>query len=469
MIATQVSLSPYEDPCKLWNLTGIAERNARRLSLHRNESTGLSPFENETRRRLWSQIAMQDAILSARTTSWDQFPSGSDLTIKIANFNKPPNINETDISPDMKDAVVERSGATDMIFCILRYKLLRFTETVDHLSKTSSTMTMVDPTLDCTCTSRDSVNAADQFCRAERTRREHEIGRIEEDLELGLLRYCDPLKPVHVLTVIMARLAVCKLRFTMLRLNLLQHDRSASSSVDSTEVSADADQDHRGMFLAALKVLEYHNSAHQQPMLKGFLWHIQQHFEWCYLEHVLKNVNTQHSATEENNAWDQIRIFYESRSDLYNSHGDGSQPASQKAIDRLAVDAWRTQQRMASERGKALRPSPSYIRILEEREDSDASNAGSTIVSPEETPTRPNSDVYPITKGSVSIPPSGSGSPPNWAGYNTSSAAGVCSGNHTLDDLQFWDYALNHLGLGHAVVPGTANFIDGLDPYVEFN
>lgn len=412
---------------------------------------------------------MQDAILSARATSWDQPTSGSDPTIKIANVNKPPNINETDLSPDMEDAVVERSGATDMIFCILRYKLLRFTETVNHFSKTSSTRTMVDPTLDCTCTSRDSANAADQVCRAERTRREDEIGRIEEDLELGLLRYCDPLKPVHVLTVIMARLALCKLRFTMLRLNLLQHDRSASSSIDSPGISNDADQDRRGMFLAALKVLEYHNSAQQQPMLKGFLWHIQQHFEWCYLEHVLKNVNTKHSAEEETNAWDQIRIFYESRSDAYSSHGDQFQSDSQKAIDKLALDAWLTRQRMASERGKALRPSPTYIRILEEREDSDASNASSKIVSPDETPTQPNSDFYPITKGSANIPLSGSGSPPNWAGCNTSSAAGVCPGNHTLDDLQFWDYALNHLGLGHAVIPGTANFIDGLDPYVEFN
>jgi len=111
------------DAQTLWTLSGVAFRIAQRIGLHRDGADiGLSPFEVEMRRRLWRQMLILDhtsaelagssASVSVMTNLWDT--------------KLPTNCNDSDLDPDMKEPPVDRIGATDMIFCMLRYQFGSF-------------------------------------------------------------------------------------------------------------------------------------------------------------------------------------------------------------------------------------------------------------------------------------------------------------------------------------------------------
>lgn len=107
-----------DDSRYVWTLTGLAIRLAQSLGIHRDgERFGLSPFETEMRRRLWWQICAIDVRASE--------DHGSDFFIVEQSFDTklPLNINDEDISPDMTQTPVERTGKTEMMFDLIRYSV----------------------------------------------------------------------------------------------------------------------------------------------------------------------------------------------------------------------------------------------------------------------------------------------------------------------------------------------------------
>ncbi|KZO90528.1 hypothetical protein CALVIDRAFT_542569 [Calocera viscosa TUFC12733] len=106
---------------RVWLLTGIATRLARRMGLHdESKSEGCSVFEAEMRRQLWWAMLLLDARPGER---------GEDVerTISVDDFNVrfPLNVNDSDLDPTMTQPSVEREGCTDMSFVLMRYGTLR--------------------------------------------------------------------------------------------------------------------------------------------------------------------------------------------------------------------------------------------------------------------------------------------------------------------------------------------------------
>lgn len=325
-----MAIGPHIDPCELWNLTGIARRNAQRLGLHHAITTaGLTPFELEMRRRLWSQIVMNDAV-SSQAAGLYRPENNFDIT-------SPNNVNDADLSPGMNHPPKERAGPTDMIFCNLRYKLMKYMGEVNGGEK---------PWV--LSRSEKGSSAAGQCYRAERDK---EIGEMEEMMELELLRYCDLLNPVHFLTVIIARLAVCKLRYTSLQLC-----RYGKDQTDYKE------EDRELMYTTALKVLEHYNNVHSHPFVRGFLWHTQQHFQWSCLIHILADLKQHPCSEQADTAWKHIHMLYEFRPDLY--QGQTFKLPLYKSINKMTIEAWQSREIGASERGKTL-IIPTYIAMLQ--------------------------------------------------------------------------------------------------------
>ncbi|KAE8342598.1 hypothetical protein BDV24DRAFT_173611 [Aspergillus arachidicola] len=328
-----VAIGPHVDPCEHWNLTGIAKRNAQRLGLHQEISTaGLTPFEIEMRRRLWSQIVMHDTI-SAQNAGlhWPDID---------CNIIAPSNVNDVDLSPSMKHLPKQRVGATEMIFCNLRHKVMKFMGQVNGGKRPWALAAGEKWTF-----------AVDQIYRTER---EKAVAEMEEELELEFLRYCDMLNPVHFLTVIMARLSLCKLRYAILA--SCQHGKNGS---DCTGKDRDA------MFTAALKVLEYENNASSQPSVRCFLWHTRQHFTWSCLIDILEILTTQPRSEQADKAWEQIRTFYDACPNLHQNLS--STLPLYRVVNKLVIKAWRVRETEASERGETL-VSPTYITSLREQE-----------------------------------------------------------------------------------------------------
>src|SRR5690349_3683006 len=94
----------------------------QRLQLHRERANlGYSAFEAEMRRRVWWQIMLIDGR-SAQL-------SASPHTINTSDTALPSNLNDADMNPDMSEIPVAHKGATEMIFCLLRYEFGKFLET----------------------------------------------------------------------------------------------------------------------------------------------------------------------------------------------------------------------------------------------------------------------------------------------------------------------------------------------------
>ncbi|EFR02789.1 fungal specific transcription factor domain-containing protein [Nannizzia gypsea CBS 118893] len=328
-----LALSPDTDPHKLCNLMGIAKRSAQRLGLHQEISaTGLSPFDLEMRRRLWYQIVIYDTI-SAHV-------AGLPIPEPSFEISLPSNVNETDLSPTMGEPPKERLGATDMIFCNLQYKIINLMHNVNH-----SRMSWALPG------GMLTGSGATQSCCSEK---EIFIKDVEKEIELDLLRYCDTLNPVHSLTATMARLTLCKLRFTML------HPSQYKSHLNNPAV-----EDRDLKFLMALRALEYENNALGQLCTQRFMWHIHQDFPWTCLVHILQDLKTRPQGELPDKAWEQIHMSYEFRKSLYQCRNQDV--PLYVVINRMTVAAWRVRELWASEYGQVLE-TPRYIIMLQQQQ-----------------------------------------------------------------------------------------------------
>ena len=107
----------HDSPRFVWMMTGLVIRMAQYLGLQRDGThfEHLTPFEVETRRKVWWVVCMLDVRASE-----DQ---GTDLTIASGSFDTkiPLNINDTDIDPESKHMPLERDGVTDMSFARISF------------------------------------------------------------------------------------------------------------------------------------------------------------------------------------------------------------------------------------------------------------------------------------------------------------------------------------------------------------
>lgn len=113
-----ICLRRNEPARMIWTLTGLVVRMAQTLGIHRDGSHfGLSPFEIEIRRRLWWQVCILDARASE--------DHGCDPTIVEASFDTqiPLNVNDSDLYPSMTEFPKERTGCTEMTFCLVRFEV----------------------------------------------------------------------------------------------------------------------------------------------------------------------------------------------------------------------------------------------------------------------------------------------------------------------------------------------------------
>ena len=171
------SLQMTVDPRSLFCLTGVAIRIAQRMGLSTDgTSYGIPPFEVEMRRRLGWQIVLIDnrvAEISGAGTSFLTYT----WTTKL-----PSNINDSDLFPDMRDPPVERPGITEMVFVRLRCEIAA--QLIQQSRTLKGTLAVGDEAID----------------------------ELEQRLEREYLNHCDPLIPLHFMSMMMARSALCKLR-----------------------------------------------------------------------------------------------------------------------------------------------------------------------------------------------------------------------------------------------------------------
>lgn len=157
------------------------------MGLHRESvSASLSVLDAEIRRRLWWQILTLEARAS--------FLSGSATPTAIPS--RPPsrllNLNDSDLSPSMREPPVEQAAITEMLFCCIGYEM--------------------------GCFMLQHVFEGDKLISATRDRAEQlklklkAVDDLESHLEQRFMRYCDPSVPLHYLTLMVVRAGLSKMR-----------------------------------------------------------------------------------------------------------------------------------------------------------------------------------------------------------------------------------------------------------------
>ena len=181
-----MAIRQYYDARSLWVLSGIAVRIAQRMGIHRDTvGAELPPFQIEMRRRLWWQIFILDRT-TAEISGAGVFAASYQEDVKV-----PLNVDDSDLSPEMTEFPKEKEGATEMIFCLMRYELGTYFRTAKFSLPPSDLSN--DPW----------KRLSSKYVPLQE--KDKAIEELQRRFEQRYLRYCDPLNKLHFLVSVVAR------------------------------------------------------------------------------------------------------------------------------------------------------------------------------------------------------------------------------------------------------------------------
>jgi hypothetical protein len=192
------------DPHSICILTGVAVRIAGRLGLHRDGSKyKISPFDAEIRRRTWWQVIFLDSQASKL--------AGADFPAWHSKFDAhvPLNISDSDLSPTMKETPKENEGATEMIFCSLRF------DVAEAIRKAG------------TFVKNGEVGWAMPGGPQHLLEKDKAINDLEAHFEQKYIQYCDRSIPLHLLVLNVAKSVICTMR-------IMAHHRKSNFPINAS-------------------------------------------------------------------------------------------------------------------------------------------------------------------------------------------------------------------------------------------
>ncbi|KKY13526.1 putative fungal specific transcription factor domain-containing protein [Diplodia seriata] len=306
-----LAMRPYFDIQTLWSLSAVAVRMGQRIGLHQDGSKmGLPLFDIEIRRRVWWQLMpldMRTAELAGGTAS---------VSAKHWDVELPLNCNDSDLDPDMKQLPVEHTGPTEMFFCNMRYNFGKFCKKA-----------RAGPYFDLRPYGEEDGITSLASNNVTLLEKDRKIEALEKHLEEHFLRHCDPSVPLHYLSAIVARCALCVMRL------IAHHPRRYSGKGMSLPQS---EKDF--LFRTTLKIVELDNLVHGDPSLQRFMWHMDAFFQWegfIYLVSELRARTSPHDPDVQK-AWFHVNKVLENHSDIL----DIRRSPLHLAVASLAAKAW---------------------------------------------------------------------------------------------------------------------------------
>ncbi|KAL5089004.1 hypothetical protein Trisim1_006148 [Trichoderma cf. simile WF8] len=261
----------------LYILSGVAIRLARKMGLHRDGTfLGLPPFETEMRRRLWWHLAHVDC----RTA--DVMGTKPSPEISNGDTQKPINVDDEELLPDMKRLPTERNGITGISLCLLKCEIMEtLCKFADPYPTDLRWEMLYNP--DISVARKDSL-----------------IDAVEDHLEKKYLRYCDLANSLHTFISVMIRSAVCKMRLFAHNIRQFAHHSAKATQ-----------KDHDVAFFNAMKLLEYANLIQGGHMgVDKYMWQIGTSYLWNTMLYLLIEVRARKTGPDVERAWQLIAIVF---------------------------------------------------------------------------------------------------------------------------------------------------------------
>lgn len=305
----------------LWIYTGICVRLAQRVGLHRDGSKlNLNPFETEMRRRIWWQVVVLDSHAS--------MVSGSSAGLATDSWDTelPKNLNDDQLWPDMTETPVPQEGATEMIFCMVRYEFGRVFRT-PSLAKLPDDKVNVQGLYNAMRMQIGPGNV--DMMKLEIAEKDRRIDETEQRIGDKFFRYVDAFNDLHVLSLGIARTAIASMRL------MAHHPRQyADGGASLPQKEKDT------LFASAARILEYDCNAHSSPNLRRFRWHFAAFFQANAFVVVLSELCVRTQGTEVESTWHLVEECYRNHPEIF----DDQRRLINAALANLALRAWRARE-----------------------------------------------------------------------------------------------------------------------------
>lgn len=323
-----LSIQETSTPRTLWGLAGVAIRISQAMGLDRDGLyLGLSHFESELRRRLWWFLKTYDHRF-ADLCGLSKF---RDLNLNPESPNWPANVDDAHLHPEMSTMPEAPRGLTDAAFIAVKYEFVSFAAgRVANLRQQGKTADEIDQQLP-----HEGGQEATQVM----------LDEVQELLETKYLRYCDPSKPLHLMTSLMARAAINTIQF------LAHHPRHWPDRQGA------ASDERETAWKISIKLMEQLNILQSNPLLKPYAWYAAFVMQFHALIHVLDTLYEEPLVEGYQKAWDLIAGIYESNTGMIS---DTRKPIH-LAIGGLCLKAYKKRTTALQQKGMAPVRDPGYI------------------------------------------------------------------------------------------------------------
>jgi hypothetical protein len=183
------SIQNVVDPRSISCFTGVAERNARRMGLHRDASyRKVNALEQEVRRRVWWELLFLDARASER------LGLGTSVLTDNWTVRLPSNRSDADLE-SLQGAVLEIQSqpSSEVIFHLVRAEATQFLANLRN--------------------QRSMQGGGSELMTL--TRKLQKVDEFERRLQSRLLCFCDSALPHHRLTIMFAQLILSRMRMSI--------------------------------------------------------------------------------------------------------------------------------------------------------------------------------------------------------------------------------------------------------------
>lgn len=249
----QLALQGRYDRHARWILGGLLIRLALKLGLHRDgETMGLSPFETEMRRRVWWALILQDAKVALMSGLGHAY-----LATGWWDTKEPANIDDSDLVESATEPIQSNEGPTEMIFCLLCYRLTRFIVSFPGMGCHE-----INLLIDRVRYPENHIINDPQLQLA--TSR---IAELQRSLKEVIEHYCD------ISAGSLHQFALMSTNHILGKIKILLGDPS-----DAPEWMKEKMSIPDTMFAFLLEDLDHELKFHDNAVPTGFLWHVKSHF-----------------------------------------------------------------------------------------------------------------------------------------------------------------------------------------------
>lgn len=267
-----------DDSRLVWALGGLAIHLAQALGIHRDGTQfGLNPFDTEMRRRLWWQISLLD------NRSAEDHGVDPTFTDQFFDTKLPLNLNDDDIYPGMKESPKERTGVTEMTFCLIRYEISVFSRRFIFSNSGQIPLMAQDLSLE---------------------QKEKLIDECHRKLEEKYLQHCDMNMPIYWVAATVARLILAKMW-------LSAHHPRVYSVVDGGSALAPEIRDR--VFITSVEVLEFSHLLEKNENTAKWGWLFKTYMQWQSVAFALSEICSRPPGPDVDRAWRAIESVYDER------------------------------------------------------------------------------------------------------------------------------------------------------------